>query len=62
MFESKRTLNYRQHLMEAAALAAAYELLINTKLSVDRAREYFLTDYPDHIEVFEEVVQECQDM
>lgn len=47
---------------EAAAQAAAYELLINSNLSINRAREYFLADYPDHIEVFEEVAQECQDM
>lgn len=47
---------------ESAAQAAAYELLINMNLSVDRARDYFLMDYPDHIEIFEEVAIECQDM
>lgn len=62
VFESKQTINYKRHLTEAAALAAAYELLINTNISIDRAREYFLADYPDYLEVFEEVVQECQDM
>lgn len=62
MFESKRTTQYRHQQMESAAIAAAYELLINTNLSVDRAREYFLVDYPDFIEVFEEVVEDCQSM
>jgi hypothetical protein len=62
MYESKRTLNYKYHLEVAAAQAAAYELLINTNIPIDRAREYFIADYPDHIEIFEEVVQECQGM
>lgn len=48
--------------MESAALSAAYELLINTNIPIGRAREYFLADYPDYIEVFEEVVQECEEM
>lgn len=62
MFESKRTMQYKQHMLESAALAAAYELLINTNVPINRAREYFLEDFPDYIEVFEEVVQECQEM
>lgn len=62
MFESKNTMNYRAHQQECAAQSAAYELMINTNLSVARAREYFLNDFPDHIEIFEEIAEECAEM
>ena len=44
------------------AYAAAYELMINTKLSEANAREIFLETYSDYEYVIDEVIEEVKEM
>jgi len=44
------------------AFAAAYELLINTNISLANVREMFLESYPDYEYVLDEVIEDVKEM
>jgi hypothetical protein len=62
MFTSKDKLRLQNQRLEDMAYAAAYELMINTKLSEANAREMFLETYPDYEYVIDEVIEEVKEM
>lgn len=62
MFTSKAKLQLQSQRLEDMAYAAAYELMINTKLSEANAREMFMEVYPDHGYVIDEVIEDVRTM
>lgn len=62
MFTSKDKLRIQNQMREDNAHAAAYELMINTKLSEANVRELFLESYPEYEYVIDEVIEEVKDM
>ena len=62
MFTSKDKLRLQNQRHEDMAFAAAYELLINTNISLANVREMFLESYPDYEYVLDEVIEDVKEM